>query len=100
MIEQDGIFEWDSNKAKANLAKHDVNFAEAKEAFLDPNALEIYDRLHAKYEHRFTLTGFTGYRLLFAVFKELPDGRVRIISAREAERDERDDYEKNLLQNF
>jgi uncharacterized DUF497 family protein len=100
MMEREGIFEWDSNKAKSNLAKHDVTFAEAKDAFLDSNALEIYDHLHAKYEHRFTLTGFTGYRLLFVVFKELPAGRVRIISAREAEKDERDDYEKNLLQSF
>ena len=100
MMERDGIFEWDTEKAKTNLTKHRVSFVEAKEAFYDPNGIEIYDHLHSKHEHRFTLTGHSSQRLLLVVFKELPGDRVRIISAREPDFDEREDYEKSLIQNL
>jgi uncharacterized protein len=31
-------FEWDPNKAEANLAKHEISFAEAMTVFADPLA--------------------------------------------------------------
>jgi uncharacterized DUF497 family protein len=40
------IFEWDDQKALANLAKHGVSFGEATEVFYDPNAVEQYDVEH------------------------------------------------------
>lgn len=36
-------FEWDENKAKSNLAKHGVSFAEAATVFGDPWSLTIPD---------------------------------------------------------
>jgi Ribonuclease toxin, BrnT, of type II toxin-antitoxin system len=35
----DGDFEWDEDKAEANLAKHGVSFAEAATVFADPAAV-------------------------------------------------------------
>lgn len=46
-------FEWDDEKAQANLEKHGVSFGEATEVFYDPNALEGYDAEHSTDENRF-----------------------------------------------
>lgn len=43
-------FEWDDEKAIANLEKHGVSFGEATEVFYDPNALEDYDPAHSDEE--------------------------------------------------
>ena len=43
-------FEWDDQKAVANLKKHGVSFGEATEVFYDPNALEEFDHSHANEE--------------------------------------------------
>ncbi|CAA9892185.1 conserved hypothetical protein [Candidatus Methylobacter favarea] len=34
-------YDWDKNKAAANLAKHDVSFEEAKTVFEDPLYVDI-----------------------------------------------------------
>ena len=41
-------FEWDPGKAKSNLRKHDVDFADAVIALEDENALTIGDSDHDK----------------------------------------------------
>ena len=35
----DFVFDWDTDKASANLAKHRVSFAEAASVFYDPLAI-------------------------------------------------------------
>jgi uncharacterized DUF497 family protein len=100
MTERDGIYEWDRAKAESNWLKHGVSFQEAQKAFADPQALEIYDEEHSLYEHRFSLIGYTGERLLVVIFKETNSGSVRLISAREPDYDEQEEYEKNLITNF
>jgi len=37
-------FEWDATKERANIAKHGVDFREAKLAFTDPNRLVAVDK--------------------------------------------------------
>ena len=49
-------FEWDDQKAIANLKKHGVSFGEATEVFYDPNALEDYDALHSDDERDSSLS--------------------------------------------
>jgi len=39
----EGDFEWDSDKATSNLAKHGVSFAEAATVFADPFAVYLDD---------------------------------------------------------
>ena len=52
-------FEWDSEKAKANLDKHDVSFEEAMSVFYDEAAIEFYDDEHSEWEDRFLLLGLS-----------------------------------------
>ena len=87
-------FSWDRGKAEANLEKHGVSFEEASTAFGDPLSLTVHDPGHSDDETRFVLVGlsFTG-TLLVVVHSERKEG-IRIISAREATRRERRDYEQ------
>jgi uncharacterized DUF497 family protein len=48
-------FEWDANKARANLAKHAISFQEATTVFGDPVSLTIPDPAHSRIEHRFII---------------------------------------------
>lgn len=50
-------FEWDTEKADANLKKHNVNFGEAKSVFNDPFYIDFYDEEHLAAEHRFLTIG-------------------------------------------
>jgi hypothetical protein len=47
---------WDPAKARTNLAKHGVSFAQAATVLLDPLALTVFDDAHSEDEERwFTL---------------------------------------------
>ena len=87
-------FSWDNEKAVTNLEKHRVSFEEASTAFGDPLSITVDDPDHAEVEARFVMVGqsFRG-RLLVVVHSER-EGSIRIISAREATRRERRDYEQ------
>jgi uncharacterized protein len=86
-------YEWDPAKAKANLRKHRVSFADAALALEDPRALTMADP-DASGEQRFVSLGTDPIgRVLVTVFT--PRGRrTRIISSRKASRNERRSYEK------
>jgi hypothetical protein len=51
------VFEWDPNKAAANLVKHGVSFDEATTIFADPVALDGPDVGHSTEEPRFLRVG-------------------------------------------
>lgn len=88
-------FEWDTNKAATNLAKHDVSFDEAKTVFDDPLYIDFYDPDHSDDEHRYIMIGVSEQdRLLLIAYTERDDV-IRLISAREATRTERKAYEQN-----
>lgn len=87
-------FEWDDQKAIANLAKHGVSFGEATEVFYDPNALEGEDPEHSIDEARFFIIGYSINRILFVVFVERRGDVIRIISARPPTPTERKLYEE------
>ena len=87
-------FEWDPNKAAANLRKHGVSFDEAITAFGDPLSILLPDPDHSVGEERYVVLGTSNVgRLLVVTFVERPP-RTRIISARLATRRERHDYEE------
>ena len=87
-----GDFEWDDDKAAANLAKHGISFPEAMTVFLDELAVPLQDVANPE---RLRLIGESRLgRLLLVVFTELrADGTIRIISARRATKRERRAYE-------
>ncbi len=64
-------FEWDSNKAVENLAKHDVSFDESSTVFGDPLAATIDDPVHSVDEFRFITIGYSrNQRLIVVVHTE------------------------------
>ena len=87
-------FEWDRRKASANRRKHGVSFEEAKSAFLDENARVIPDPEHSDEEDRFVLLGLSVRLRLRVVVHGCreADDVIRIISARKADRSEREQY--------
>ena len=92
-------FAWDPAKAAANLTKHGVSFAQAASVLLDALALTIFDHAHSEFEERwFTLGQASDGKLLAVSHTYSPisstQARVRIISAREATRNERRQYEE------
>jgi hypothetical protein len=89
-------FEWDRDKATANLKKHKVSFDEASTVFDDPWAYIFDDEDHSIDEHREIIIGHSIInRLLLVCFTERAEDVVRIFSARLATKKERKDYEKN-----
>ena len=87
-------YEWDENKAAANLSKHGISFEEAKTVFDDTLYVDFYDPDHSFEEHRFILLGESAQgRLLFVSYRERNNG-IRLISAREATLSERKAYEQ------
>ncbi|HEY1364995.1 MAG TPA: BrnT family toxin [Xanthobacteraceae bacterium] len=91
-------FEWDPAKALYNARKHGVTFDQAATVFLDALALTVYDEPNSQNEDRwFTLGYDAGGRLLVVSHTHEVSGstnvRVRIISARIANRRERRSYE-------
>lgn len=92
-------FDWDAAKAASNLAKHGVDFRQASAVFTDPLALTVFDEAHSQSEERWFTLGMTGEGRLLAVshtFEQTSPtrARIRIISAREASRGERKDYQE------
>lgn len=87
-------FDWDKNKAAGNIAKHKVSFEEAATVFGDPLSDTFDDPDHSSNEHRFLIIGHSEKgRLLFVSHTDDED-IVRIISARELTRTERESYEQ------
>lgn len=91
-------FEWDSEKASSNLAKHGISFDEAAHVFNDPNHISRQDRFENG-EFRWQTMGLVGGCIVVLVahtVKHDDSGEiVRIISARKATKNERLVYEQN-----
>jgi uncharacterized DUF497 family protein len=87
-------FDWDNNKAERNLSKHGVSFEEAKTVFDDPFYVDFYDPDHSEDEERYLIVGQSSRgRLLIVSYTEREDS-IRLISAREVTRTEREAYEE------
>ena len=86
-------FEWNSDKANTNLKKHGISFNEASTVFNDPLSITFPDPDHSDGEERYVIIGLSSAsRILIVTHTDRAD-RVRIVSAREATRNERRFYE-------
>jgi hypothetical protein len=88
-------FEWDKDKAKINLRKHDISFNEAKTVFEDPYSLTLDDPTHSILEDRFLTIGYSSQNRLLLVVHTERQGHIRIISARRVTKHERRIYEQS-----
>jgi uncharacterized DUF497 family protein len=87
-------FEWDDEKAEANIVNHRVTFFEAATVFCDPLSVIYDDDEHSGDERRYLTIGRSASeRLLIVCYTERGDV-VRLISARAATPKEVRDYEE------
>lgn len=89
---------WDPIKAQSNIAKHGVPFVQAATVLHDALALTVFDAAHSEFEERWFTLGMSSDGKMLAVSHTYQHTgpihvRVRIISAREATRRERQQYE-------
>lgn len=91
-------FSWDEHKAETNLKKHGVAFEDATLVFYDAHAVFKQDRFENG-EYRWQAIGLVHGQTVLLVAHTVQDhngiDHIRIISARQAEKKERKQYEKN-----
>ncbi len=84
-------FEWDENKNQSNQQKHDISFEEASEIFRYP-MYEIVDTRQDYGEVRYIGIGRNNQMVVLTVVFTERESRIRIISARQANKNERKLY--------
>jgi uncharacterized DUF497 family protein len=85
-------YQWNQDKAAANLRKHGIDFADAVSVFLDDLAITIPDERFD--EERFVTIGIDAFGRVLVVVYTLRDDEIRLISARIATRREQQQYEQ------
>jgi uncharacterized DUF497 family protein len=87
-------FIWDERKSVSNLKKHGISFDEAVSVFADDFARLIQDPDSSEGEARFILLGMSArLNVLVVCHCERGKNTIRLISARKADKSERDQYE-------
>jgi uncharacterized DUF497 family protein len=86
------LFEWDERKRQANLAKHHIDFRDAKRVFDGP----VFERMDTRHgEDRIFAIGLMEDIEIVVVYV-MRGTRRRMISARRAHRNERQEYKSRL----
>ena len=88
-------YQWDPAKAKVNVKKHGVEFADAVGIFDDPDAITIEDP-DSEGEQRFLSIGLDVLGRIIVVAYAYRGDDVRLISARKATKPEVRIYEKRI----
>jgi len=87
-------FEWDPQKAAANVKRRRVSFNEAASLLEDPLSTTYPDEAHSEEETRFLTIGASHRGRVLVVAHTERNDTIRIISARRATRREREFYEQ------
>lgn len=89
-------FEWDEGNARKSVEKHGVSQAEAEQVFLNEPLLIVEDPSHSQAEPRFHALGVTdrGRRLHVTFTLRVESTKIRVISARDMHRKERERHEQ------
>jgi uncharacterized DUF497 family protein len=87
-------FEWDEEKAKENLRRHEASFEEAKTVFSDPFLWTFPDLEHSGIEQRYINIGYSSRGRVLVVIHTERGANIRIISCRKATASERRAYEE------
>jgi uncharacterized DUF497 family protein len=89
-------FDWHDGNSRKSADKHDVSQAEAESVLFNDPLIAIEDERHSETEQRFHALGKTAQnRLLHTTFTLRQNGTmIRVISARDMHRKERQAYEQ------
>jgi len=74
-------FEWDAKKARENIKKHRVSFAEACDSFEDPDGFVLEDTEHSQDEDRFYWVGKSSLGNILTTRFTIRQGKIRIIGS-------------------
>ena len=90
-------FDWDNGNARKSEEKHDVSQAEAEQIFFNQPLLVLEDSKHSQEESRYHALGNTDdKRFLHITFTLRESGTlIRVISARNMHKKERQNYEQS-----
>ena len=91
-------FEWNEDKNTLNKQKHGISFEEAKEIFDDALHISKLDKRFSFFEERWISLGASKTNKILVVanlfFTNEGEEIIRIISARRANKQERESYER------
>jgi uncharacterized DUF497 family protein len=95
-LDQTTGFDWDDGNVRKSADKHGVSQAEAESVFFNDPLIVAEDAKHSGRERRFNALGKTAQnRLLHITFTLRQNGTmIRVISARDMHRRERQAYEQ------
>ena len=88
-------FEWDEEKNQKNIRHHRIDFADVPPVFDGPMVVALDTRKNYG-EDRLIGIGLLINSVVVVVFVERIDDTIRIISARKAERHEREKFKKEI----
>lgn len=83
-------YQWDPDKANLNRINHGVDFADAVSVLEDDRAITVEDQRYE--EERFITIGIDAIGRILVVVYTWRGDEVRLISARKADRSERQQY--------
>ena len=86
-------FNWDEGNIEKNWLKHKVTPAECEQVFFNRPLVVKDDIAHSKAEPRFYALGQTDSRRLLFIAFTIRKNLIRVISARDMSRKEREVYE-------
>lgn len=92
-------FEWDKGNLDKSYQKHAITPRESEEIFLDENLRVVPDIKHQEKEPRFAALGKTLEAKVLSVIFTMRGEKIRVISARPANRKERSIYEEKVKKN-
>jgi uncharacterized DUF497 family protein len=88
-------FQWDQGNLAKNLVKHNVENWECEQVFFNEPVLVLDDPGHSRSERRWAAFGQTDAGRLLVVIFTRRDDLLRVISARDMNKKEREFYEDN-----
>lgn len=86
-------FDWNEGNRNKNIIKHNVQFKESEEIFFKEPLRIFPDITHSIKEKRFLALGVTNQQRKLAIAFTIRDNKIRVISARDQNRKERNKYE-------
>jgi len=86
-------FEWDPRKAASNAQKHGIRFSDTIPVLEDDRAITVREDAYG--EERWVTIGMGAVAQVLVVVYAWRGSRIRIISARPATREERQQYLEN-----
>src|SRR3989304_3538475 len=92
-------FDWDTGNSEKNFIKHNVRNSECEQVFFNRPVIVLEDTAHSVVERRWAAFGKTDSdRLLVVIFTER-NRLLRVISARDMNRRERQYHEDQEIEN-